>query len=212
MKKTQIARRKFIAGAGGMALAVATGGCNERGDKDASSIAIAEKPKPLAENMTEEQVVKLLDMKVVEYMKRTGNCAQSTYMALSELFGLEGQVDVKALTVMPGIAERGETCGTVVASLMVLGLIFGGERTGDRTAYEKALEPANLFYDRFSEAVGSTKCGSILEHKFGRKLDLRNGDDLANYQRNEGPAYCTGVVQQSARIAAKIIMENTNKG
>lgn len=201
-------RRKFISTTGAVAgLAVITQcsqGKQPMEDCEEQTKGVTE---PLAKSMTTGQVMKLLDMKVVQYMQQTNNCAQSTFLALSEVFGLEGKVDLKALTVIPGIAERGETCGTVVASLMAIGLVFGSDRPGSRSDYDKALEPANVFYDRFQEQAGHTKCKQILENKFGRTFDLQKREDLKAYQENDGPTYCTTIVQKAVRIAAKLIID-----
>ena len=81
----------------------------------------------IAENreMPRDLVYKLLDQKVNHYMQISFNCAQSSYLALEEQFGLEGNEVLRALTPLAGIAERGETCGAVIGPLMIFGLIYG---------------------------------------------------------------------------------------
>ncbi|MCD4710417.1 MAG: C-GCAxxG-C-C family protein [Bacteroidales bacterium] len=81
----------------------------------------------LAENrqMPRDLVMKMLDQKVDHYMQLSHHCAQSSFIALKEQFGLNGEQVIKALTPMPGIAERGETCGAVTGPLMAMGLIYG---------------------------------------------------------------------------------------
>jgi hypothetical protein len=75
--------------------------------------------------MPRDLVNKMLDQKVDEYMQRSHHCAQSAFMALKEQFALDGEQVFRALTPLPGIAERGETCGAVTGPLMALGLIYG---------------------------------------------------------------------------------------
>jgi len=65
-----------------------------------------------------EEIYSQLEQKVKEYLKISGNCAQTSFLALQEQFGLDDGSILKALTVFPGIALRGETCGAVVGSLM----------------------------------------------------------------------------------------------
>ena len=57
-----------------------------------------------------------LNAKVTEYLKLSGNCAQTTFLTLQEGFNLEGGAILKALTPFPGIGLRGETCGAVTGS------------------------------------------------------------------------------------------------
>ncbi len=63
----------------------------------------------LNRKMPRKLLIRLLDQKVDKYMAISNNCAQSTYLALKEQFGLKDNGIVKALTALPGIAERGET-------------------------------------------------------------------------------------------------------
>ena len=67
-----------------------------------------------------EGTLQRLEQKVKEYLRISGNCAQTSFLALQEQFGLEDGSILKALTVFPGIALRGETCGAVVGCLMAL--------------------------------------------------------------------------------------------
>jgi hypothetical protein len=58
-----------------------------------------------------ENVFSNLDQKVEEYLGRSGNCVQTTFLTLQDQFRLEGGEIFKALTPFPGIALRGEKCG-----------------------------------------------------------------------------------------------------
>lgn len=97
----------------------------------------------IAENreMPRDLVFKMLDQKVNHYMQISYNCAQSSYLALEEQFGLKGDEVLKALTPLPGIAERGETCGAVLGPLMIFGLIYGRDknRLDDWNIYRDSL-------------------------------------------------------------------------
>jgi len=48
-------------------------------------------------------------------------------LALQEHFNLGNAEVLKAATVMPDIALRGDTCGAVIAGIMAPGLTFGRE-------------------------------------------------------------------------------------
>jgi C_GCAxxG_C_C family probable redox protein len=212
MKKLN--RRNFFSSgcvlAGAAALASCTG--NSRPAEDAKSpftgaANSGPQAKDLTAGMSREQVMSLLDMKVDHYMQTTHHCAQSSFMALRDVFGLEDGAIVKALTVIPGIAEKGETCGAIVGPLMAFGLTFAPGPPGDRAAYDKALLPAGSFYDRMVEAEGSAACGDLLKSKLGQRFDLRTVEGLKGYRMVDGPAVCTAIVRNAVRIAAGIILD-----
>lgn len=163
-------------------------------------------PMTLSKSIPKEQVHQLLDQKVAYYMNISHNCAQSSFLALSEQFGLGNEDMVKALTPIPGIAERGETCGAVTGSLLAIGLVFGSTHLDDWQAYRDSLEPANEFCDRFADETGSTMCSRIIEARFGQKLDLRNEEDLDIFRKLDATTKCTSVVQTAVKIAADIIL------
>jgi C_GCAxxG_C_C family probable redox protein len=204
-------RRKFVQlgalTAGSMAFSVCTP--KER-QNNPSDLTTTPNPEPdaltLSKSMPKDHVFNLLDEKVVHYMQVSHNCAQSSFLALSEQFGLGNKEMVKALTPLPGIAERGETCGAVTGALLALGLVFGRENLNDWEAYRESLIPANDFCDRFEKEMGSTMCSAIIEKFFGERYDLRDPDDLSKFQENDATHKCSIVVQTAVRIAADIIL------
>lgn len=167
--------------------------------------------KDLTAGMSREQVMALLDLKVDHYMQTTHHCAQSSFMALRDVFGLEDGAIVTALTVIPGIAEKGETCGAIVGPLMAFGLTFAAGPPGDRAAYDRALIPAGNFYDRVVEAEGSAACADLLESNLGQRFNLRTAEGLKAYRMADGPAMCTAIVRNTVRIAAGIILDERQR-
>lgn len=165
----------------------------------------------LNREMPRELVIKLLDQKVNKYMEISYNCAQSSFLALKEQFGLEDGAIVKALTPLTGIAERGETCGAVIGSLMALGLIYGrGEdRLNDWEAYRDSLIPTGKFCKLFEDEYGSTMCSDIQKVKYGRCFHLKDPKDLAAFQAAGATEECSAVVRKAVQIAAEIILDGT---
>lgn len=162
----------------------------------------------LNRKMPRKLLMRLLDQKVDKYMAISNNCSQSTYLTLKEQFGLKDNGIVKALTALPGIAERGETCGTVTGSLMALGLIYGRgeERLNDFKAYQDSLIPSGKFCKLFEEEFGSTMCCDIQKLKYGRCYHLTEPDDLAAFQAAGATEKCSEVVKKSVQICADIIL------
>ena len=156
-----------------------------------------------------ELVHQLLDQKVDHYMQLSHHCAQTSFMALKEQFGLEGGEIVRALTPLVGIAERGETCGAVTGPLMVMGLIFGRDeqRLDDWDAYRSSLIPAGEFCSRFEEVYGSTMCHEIQKGEFGRCYQLTDPDELREFQEADATTHCSKVVKRAVHIAADILLD-----
>ena len=161
--------------------------------------------------MPRDLVMKLLDQKVNHYMQISFNCAQSSFLALKEQFGLPGDDVLKALTPLTGIAERGETCGAVIGPLMVFGLIYGRaeSRLHDWNIYRESLIPSGKFCELFEKEYGSTMCHDIQQVKFGRCFHLTDPKELEEFQEADATNQCSSVVRKAVRIAAEIILDDT---
>ncbi|NOY37444.1 MAG: C_GCAxxG_C_C family protein [Chlorobi bacterium] len=159
--------------------------------------------------MPRELVMKILDQKVDQYMQISFNCAQSSFLALKEQFGLQGAGVLKALTPLTGIAERGETCGAVIGSLMCFGLIYGRgkNRLNDWETYRQSLVPSGEFCNRFEKEYGSTMCCNIQKQKFGKCFHLTNPEELKCFQEAGATSICSSVVRKAVRITAEIILD-----
>lgn len=142
-------------------------------------------------------------------MRNCHHCAQATFVSLQGGFGLDGAPIVKALTPLPGIAERGETCGAVIGALMAMGLVFGRDRIDDWPTWRASLAPARTFCARFEKEMGSTQCGDLLEKYFGKRYDLADPKQLTEFQSvRPGPTeVCGRVVKTAVRLAAEVILD-----
>jgi C_GCAxxG_C_C family probable redox protein len=215
MKNMQkLKRRRFIGKVGTAIIgSTALGACVRPSENpgDPSGKGSKTHGSTIEENrqMPRALVFQMLDQKVNQYMRISYNCAQSSFLALQEQFGLDGDAIVRALTPLTGIAERGETCGAVTGSLMCFGLIYGRgkERLGDWNAYRASLLPAGDFCSRFEEAYGSTMCSNIQEKTYGRCFRLTDPEELKAFQNSGATEKCSGVVRQAVRMAASIILD-----
>ena len=218
--KKKLKRRDFIynivaAAIGGVAL----GSCGIK-EKDKSNRVIQDSDESTFENkisenleMPRDLVMKLLDQKVNNYMQISYNCAQSSFLALKEQFGLKGDDVLKALTPLTGIAERGETCGAVIGSLMAFGLIYGRgkNRLNDWNIYRDSLIPSGKFCKLFEKEFGSTMCFDIQKEIFGRCFLLTNPKELEEFQEAGATEKCSAVVRKAVRIDAEIVLEREKK-
>ena len=216
-------RRRFIGRLGAAILSgTFLGGCLQQRAPEGAPAAPEETPpgsapasssfeRRLDENreLPRELVMQLLDQKVENYMQLSHHCAQSSFMALKEQFGLGGEEVVKALTPLTGIAERGETCGAVTGPLMAMGLIFGRNvnQLNDWETYRSSLIPAGRFCQQFVEAFGSTMCHEIQKGEFGRCYQLTDPEELRAFQEADATGHCTEVVKKAVRLAAGVILD-----
>jgi len=153
-----------------------------------------------------EDILRQLDEKAREYLSISRNCAQSSFSALSDQFGLGDGTIRKALSPFPGIALRGETCGAVVGSLLALGLVYGQDKLGPEE-WIKSLRPCRAFCRAFEKEFGSTMCGEVLRTVFGRTFNLADPAEAEEWRKAGSREKCPTVVVAGCRIAAEIIME-----
>jgi C_GCAxxG_C_C family probable redox protein len=210
--KQRCKRRDFISRIGFGTLSVATlGACSGN-----SSSEVHRQETSFQEELEKNQlmprdlVMKMLDQKVDQYMQRSHHCAQSSFMALKEQFGLEGDQVFRALTPLPGIAERGETCGAVTGPLMAMGLIYGRDirQMDDWDRYQASLVPAGSFCDRFEKEYGTLLCHKVQEGEFGRCYRLTDPEELQDFQNDGATEKCSSVVRSAVHMAAEIILED----
>jgi C_GCAxxG_C_C family probable redox protein len=209
-------RRHFVQGAAASAAAAMLSACERKQDTTTDSLPGAPAPppsparKPLVAGLSRDAVLDLVDGKADYYMRLCHNCAQTSFMALHEVFGVGDAWLAKALTPLPGIAERGETCGAVVGSLLSIGFVYGRERLDDWAGWRACLIPARAFCERFEAEMGSTRCGDIVEKLFGQRYNLADPVDLGKFQEAGATAKCGLVVRTAVRLAAGIILDKTN--
>ena len=211
-------RREFLGRSALAALSLTfLGNCSGRNDTEKKvSQTVSREEDSFSEELTRmrqmprDLVMKLLDQKVDQYMQQSHHCAQSSFMALKELFGLQGEQVVKALTPLPGIAERGETCGAVTGPLMALGLIYGRDihQLDNWDTYQESLIPAGFFCERFEAEFGTTLCHKVQEGKFGRCYRLSDPGELQDFQNDGATEKCSEVVRVAVHLAAEIILDD----
>jgi C_GCAxxG_C_C family probable redox protein len=156
---------------------------------------------------SEEDILNQLERKAGDYEERSGSCAQGTLLALQEQFHLGDASTLKAATVMPGIALRGETCGAVIGSLMAIGLAYGRENLDDWEQLLRALRPARRFCRKFEEEFGSLMCRDVHKLMVGKSFNLADPAQAEEFAKAGGAKKCRVPCEKAARIVGEIIME-----
>ena len=157
-----------------------------------------------------EDIMKQLDEKAREYLRISGNCAQSSFSALSDQFGLGNGLFRKALSPFPGIALRGETCGVVTGSVLALGLVYGQDELGPQE-WVKSLRPCRAFCRAFAAEFGGTACDDVTRGLCGRTFNLADPAEAAEWRETGVSAKCSDVVARGCRIAAEIMLDEKYK-
>ena len=132
------------------------------------------------------------------------NCAQSVFLALADVTGMEPAAAAKlASTFGGGMGRMREVCGAVTGALMAMGLLLGyddpKEQEGKAALYEKVQE----FGRRFREENGSIICRELLEQA---EADASPG----GAPEARTPAYyharpCAGFVRSGAKLLAEML-------
>ena len=161
----------------------------------------------MTDQAAKDEVLSALGEKVNKYLLKCGNCAQTSFIALQESFDLEDGGILKALTPLPGIALRGETCGAVIGSLIALGLVYGRDREqlDDWSSYIRSLPSSRRFCRSFEAEYGSTMCGDIVEKQFGRRFNLADPAESMEWLGEGAIEKCGAVITTAVGIAAEII-------
>ena len=131
------------------------------------------------------------------------NCAQSILYPFGRQFFRD---DVSAFRLGSafggGIASRGEICGAVSGSLMVIGLHFGYSPLEDTSAKARALQISNEFLQAFEHRFGDLHCNKLLQHDLstaeGREEAKRSGAFLS---------VCPLLIEGAAMILEEILQK-----
>lgn len=123
------------------------------------------------------------------------NCAESTFLALNEIFGggLEPQIAARIATGLGGgLGASGGTCGALTGCVLAIGLLADCDPGQLR---KKTIYPlASDLQKRFRERFGSNCC-----------------KDLIRDMGDERWAYCRGLTSTAAALCAEMLIEHNNK-
>ena len=171
----------------------------------------------MAQSEAEKQeLIAGVSKKAGDYEEVSISCAQGTLVALTEEFNLPGgEAMVAAMSFMPGLASRDETCGAMVAGLAVLGMVNGRNKLSDpsygtpegKAEFFKSRERAYRFCEEFKKEMGSTMCGDIRKRLFGRTYNTFIPEEFEQLVADGAQKKCRVPPEAAARIAASIILE-----
>jgi len=131
------------------------------------------------------------------------NCAQSILYPFGRQFFRD---DVSAFRLGSafggGIASRGEICGAVSGSLMVIGLHFGYSPADEASAKAEVRQISGEFLQAFEHRFGDLHCNKLLQHDLstveGREEAKRSGAFLS---------VCPLLIEGAAMILEEILQK-----
>ncbi len=98
-----------------------------------------------------------------EYFSSGYNCAQSVFLAFSDLYGIDQETAAKlTIGLGGGVGRLREVCGAVSAAVLLIGLEQGTADTTDDTTKAALYEEVQRFAARFKEEEGSIICRDLL--------------------------------------------------
>ena len=93
------------------------------------------------------------------------NCAQALTVAFRDVTGLEESFSAKmASSFGGGMGRMREVCGAVSGMLMVAGIVYGYDSTGDDESKKAHYQLVQHLAGQFREQVGSIICREILKN------------------------------------------------
>ena len=104
-------------------------------------------------------------MKAAELFLEGYNCSQSVVVAFCDVTGLEKDFSAKmASSFGGGMGRMREVCGAVSGMLMVAGIVYGYDSTGDDESKKAHYQLVQNLAGQFREQVGSIICREILKN------------------------------------------------
>lgn len=126
---------------------------------------------------------------------------------MEEEFNLGDQLTLKAATAMPGIALRGETCGTIIGGLMAIGLEFGRQSLDEPQNTFQAIAQGRKFCHRFEQEFGSVDCSDVIKVLTGKSYNLADPQQVKEFVASGDVQKCRAPQGRAARFVGELIME-----
>ena len=134
------------------------------------------------------------------------NCAQAVFCAFTDVTGLDLDTSARlASSFGGGLGRLRETCGTVSAAAMVLGMVKGYDTPGDPEAKKAHYERVRDFAARFKAVNGSIICRELLQNAHVNAE--AGGDPEARTPEYYKKRPCPELARQAARILDEMLTE-----
>lgn len=113
--------------------------------------------------------------KAVNYFSQKLHCSQSVLATFADECGITEEQAIKLGSCFGTGMRKGEVCGAVTGSLMVLGLMYGQNKVGDAEGRQRTNKVDDLMMNRFKKKCGSYLCNDLLG------CDVRTMEGVVQY-------------------------------
>ena len=137
------------------------------------------------------------------YHKAGYNCAQSVFLAYSDVFELNLEMAKKmSVSFGGGVGRMREVCGTVSAMAMLAGFKYPVLDQQDQEARTKNYAMVQKMSDLFKEKHGTIICRSLLPAAEASQTAPQPSARTAEYYAKRP---CSKYVEDAARIAGRML-------
>ncbi len=120
------------------------------------------------------------------------NCSQCVLGQLADELGYDIEELHRIAHAFGGGMFRGDTCGTVTAALMAIGMAHGGSR--DEAADEVVHGKTHEFLEKFKERFGSIYCRELVGYDFSDPVQKEKAFELG-VTLEKCPAFVAGAIE-----------------
>lgn len=131
------------------------------------------------------------------------NCAQSVFLAYSDIFELDLNMAKKmSVSFGGGVGRLREVCGTISAMAMLAGFKYPVTDQNDQEARTKNYAVVQKMADLFKEKHGTIICRNLLPAAEAQKTAPAPSERTKEYYAKRP---CSKFVEEAARIAGRML-------
>jgi C_GCAxxG_C_C family probable redox protein len=152
---------------------------------------------------TKQSIIMTKSEDAKEVFAKGFNCAQSILFTYGKDYFKENTTALKLASGFgAGISYRGEICGAVSGSLMVIGLLYGYSDLTIVVSKEMTFKVAHEFMETFEKCNGSVICNQLI------KSEINTPEGL-EYARQNGlfKKICPKLVESASEILETLIQK-----
>ncbi len=132
------------------------------------------------------------------------NCAQSLFIAFSDIFGMQDDNAKRiAAGLGGGIGRMRETCGVITSGSLILSLVYGPVKGEDQNAKAETYEKVREYYTRMKEKEKTLVCRELLGLDRAEESFVPEARTAQYYAQRP----CLRLIGESAEILCQMLRE-----
>jgi len=128
------------------------------------------------------------------------NCAMHIVQEWSEKLGYDKKDSMRMASPFGGGFWRGDNCGAVCGSMMVIGMKYGHCDHGDEDGNNTMIAKTHEFTKAFIEKNGTLTCRELVQYDFSVDGELEKA-----FESGRIADFCPGMVQSALEILESIM-------